>query len=259
MLLPLLPLFAKEYFSKVEPYEVRTVASNVGGLVVYADETAEGMKLSDEAYVQIDDELDRIELDKTAEKIRLLRHAIALNEEMSDNYARMVEMKGANYERVTALKMRSQVEKDREFYDFIGTRNQLIALEKETENMKIQVNDLQILQRRLKRSISDKRQSAPGYVLYALLVKEGQVVSPGTPLAKIADISKAKLTLYVSAEERLHIDEKVIYIDGKKSPYQISRLWNIADDKHLSNYKAEIIIDAPEQFSRLVKVECKDE
>lgn len=257
--LPLLPLLAKEYFSKAEPYEMRTVASNVSGLVVFADEQREGSVLGKEAYLTIDDELDRIDLEKTRSKIVLLKNAIRLNEKMSANYEEVVAMKGANYERVKQLKMRSQVEKDREFYDFIATQNQLIGLEKETENMKIQVNDLQMLERRLQRSIADKSQSAPGYTLYALLVQEGQVVNPGTPLAQIADVRRAKLTVYLNADERIGVEKRIIYIDGRKSPYKIDRLWNIADAKHLSSYKAEIIIDAPEQFSRLVKVEFRDE
>lgn len=259
LLLPLLPLCAKEYFAKVEPYELRTVASNVAGLVVFSDETREGKRLGAQPYIRIDDELDRVELEKTRAKILLLQKTIALNAEMVANYREVVAKKGVNYERVEALKMRSQVEKDREFYDYIGTKNQLIALEKESENMRIQINDLQLRERQLERSISDKSFTADGDVLYALLVDEGQVVNPGTPLAQIADVSRAKLTLYISGEERDRVRNRVIYLDGKKSAYKIDRLWNIADAKQLSNYRAEIIIDAPERFSRLVKVEFKDE
>lgn len=250
-------LLAREHYAKAEPYEMRTVASNVSGLVTFADETQEGARLDEKAYVRIDDELDRIELEKTRAKIELLRNAIALNEQMRTNYETIVDMKGRNYERVESLKMRSQVEKDREFYDFIATQNQLIALEKEIENMKIQINDLQMLERRLQRSISDKRQAAPGFVLYALLVKEGQVVNPGTPLAQIADTRKAKLTVYLSAEEREGVETRTIYLDGEKSAYRVSRVWDIADATQLSSYKTEIVINAPAQFSRLIKVEFK--
>jgi hypothetical protein len=257
--LPLFSLLGGEYYAKVEPYEIRTVASNVSGLVVFADEKREGKRLGSGAYIRIDDELDRVELEKTRSKISLLENAIVLNREMAVNYRRIIEKKAANYERVQALKMRSQVEKDREFYDFVATQNQLLALQKESENMKIQVNDLQVRQRRLERSIADKSLRAPGYVLYALLVKEEQVVTPGTPLAQIADVSKARLTLYLNAGDRERAMDRTIYLDGKKSPYRVERLWNITDAKQLSSYRAEIIIDAPEQFSRLVKVEFRDE
>lgn len=259
LLLPFLPLCAKEYFAKVEPYEIRNVASNVSGIVTQADEMREGSVLNDAPYIRIDDELDRVDLGKTRKKIELLERAIAHNAEMIANYEKMATMKSANYERVQALKMRSQVEKDREFYDLLGTQNQLIALQKETENMKIQVNDLQLHERRLERTIKDKTLSAPGYLLYALLVKEDQVVNPGTPLAQVADVSRAKLTLYIDSGDRKGIKQKTVYIDGKKTAYRIDRLWNVADAKQLSSYRAEIIIEAPERFSRLVKVEFKDE
>jgi hypothetical protein len=257
--LPFFSLFGGEYYAKAEPYEIRTVASNVSGLVMLADETREGKRLGSGAYIRIDDELDRVELEKTRAKIVLLKNAIALNSEMAANYERIIAKKALNYERVQALKMRSQVEKDREFYDYVATQNQLLALRKESENMQIQINDLQIRQRRLERNIADKSLRAPGYVLYALLVKEDQVVTPGTPLAQIADVSRARLTLYLNGEDRERVMDQTIYLDGKKSPYRIERLWNIADAKQLSSYRAEIIIDAPEQFSHLVKVEFRDE
>jgi len=259
LLLPFVSLGAKEYYAKAEPYEIRTVASNVSGLVLLADETREGTRLSKAPYIRIDDELDRVELDKTRSKIALLENAVTLNREMAVNYERIIEKKARNYERVEALKMRSQVEKDREFYDYVATQNQLLALQKENENLKVQINDLQLRQRRLERTIADKSLEAPGYVLYALMVKEEQVVNPGTPLAQVADVRRARLTLYLSGEDRERAAAQVIYLDGQKTAYRIARLWNISDAEQLSNYKAEIIIDAPEQFSRLVKVEFRDE
>lgn len=254
-----LPLMAKEYYAKVEPYEVRTVASNVAGLVVFTDERLEGNVLGKTTYLKIDDELDLVELEKTRSKIDLLRNSIALNDEMLENYTVMVEKKEQNYERVQALTMRSQVEKDRDFYDLIASQNQLISVQKETENMKIQVNDLQLRQKQLERSIADKNLKAPGFVLYELLVKENQVVNPGTPLAKIADVRQAKLTLYLSAEELRAAEKSHIYINGQQSDYTITRTWNIADETHLSSYKTVIVIKAPEAFSKLVKIEFKDE
>jgi hypothetical protein len=70
-------------------------------------------------------------------------------------------------------------------------------------------------------------------------------------------VRKAKLTIFLSAEDMQGAKEKALYIDGKKSDYKIDRLWTIADAQHLSSYKAEIIVDAPERFSNLVKVELK--
>lgn len=252
-------LLAKEYYAKVEPYEIRTISSNVSGLVMYANEEDEGQRLSKKNYIEIDDELDNFELRQSIEKIALLRNTLKLNEEIVENYAQMLKKKEINYNRVKDLKIKSTVEKDREFYDLSTTRNQYISTRKEMENLKIQINDLQLRQAQLKHSIRDKHLKAPGYVLYRLMVKEGQVVNPSAPLAEIADVSRAKLTIYLNAEDMHDADKKAIYLNGKKSSYRINRLWKIADSIHLSSYRAEIVIDAPKQFSRLLKVELKDE
>ena len=259
LILSVISLMAKEYYAKVEPYEVQTIASNVSGLVIFTDEKREGQILGKQNYIKIDDELDSVELKQSIAKIELLKNTLKLNENMVENYKLMLEKKQTNYDRVKSLKIKSVVEKDKEFYDLVTTQNQYIGTEKEIENLRIQINDLELRQAQLKRSIADKQLSAPGFVLYRLIVKDGQVVNPSTPLAEIADVSRAKLTIYLNAEDMKGIKEKVIYLDGQKSNYKINRLWNIADATHLSSYRAEIIIDAPKRFSTLMKVEFRSE
>ncbi len=259
LLLPLFSLMAKEYYAKVEPYEIRTIASSVSGLVTYVDEESEGHQLGKKSYIEIDDELDGVELKQSSAKIELLQNTLKLSEEIVENYAQMLEKKELNYDRVKDLKIKSTVEKDREFYDLVATRNQYVTTQKEMENLRLQINDLELRQAQLKRSIKDKHLSAPGFVLYRLMVKEGQVVNPATPLAEVADIKRAKLTIYLNAADMGSAAKKVIYLNGEKSSYRIDRLWNIADVTHMSSYRAEIVIEAPEQFSRLLKVELRDE
>ncbi len=252
-------LHASEHYAKVEPYEVRTISANVSGLILFTDEQKEGALLGKKEYIIIDDELDIIEYDKLDKKIKLLHVTLSLNEQLKKNYEEILRRKGENYERIKDLKIKSSVEKDREFYDFVASQNALLSLEKEMLSLQTQINDLELRSAQLKRSISDKHLKADGYILYALMVKPGQVVSPATPLAKIADVSRALLTLYLSSEEIATAKEKIVYLDGKRSDYKIERIWNIADEKHLSSYKVQIIIDAPENFSALVKVELRDE
>ena len=250
-------LFAKEYYSKVEPYEVLTIASNVSGQVTFADEKREGKRLDGKPYVKIDDKLDRIELDNVDRKITLLNNTLRLNEAMQKNYEEMLAKKQTNYDNIRELKTKSLIEKDREFYDLVATQNQLISTEKEVDNLKVQINDLNLREQQLQKSIADKSLSAKGKVLYALSVKEGQVVNPGMELAKVADVSKAKLTIYLNADDMKNAKSRTLYLNGEKSRYKISRLWEIADSTHLSSYKAEIIIDAPKYFSELMKVELR--
>lgn len=250
-------LLAKEYYSKVEPYEILTISSNVSGQVTFSDEKKEGKRLGDRVYLQIDDKLDRVELNNVNRKIALLKNTLQLNEAMKKNYEAILRKKEKNYDNVKALKTKSVIEKDNIFYEVISTQNTLISTAKEVDNLKVQINDLELRAAQLQKSIADKALTAKGYVLYALSVKEGQVVNPGTELSQVADISKAKLTVYLNAADMKGAKTKRIYLDGKETAYKIDRLWTIADSTHLSSYKAEIIINAPEHFSKLVKVELK--
>ena len=257
LLLTSVALFAKEYYSKVEPYEILTISSNVSGQVTFADEKKEGKLLDKKAYIKIDDKLDRIELTNVNKKITLLKNTLKLNESMKKNYEEILAKKQKNYDNIKALKTKSVIEKDREFYDLVSTQNTLISTAKEVDNLKVQINDLNLRAAQLRKSIADKSQSAKGHVLYALSVKEGQVVNPGMELSKVADISKAKLTVYLNSKDMKDAKSKTVYLNGKKTDYKIDRLWMIADTIHLSSYKAEIIIKAPKHFSELMKVELK--
>ena len=252
-------LLAKEYYAKAEPKEIYTISSNVVGQVMFSDELKEGAILDRAEYIVIDDELDQVELIQVSQKIEILERTVQINEEMLANFKEIVKRKTQNYEKIKSLKIKSSVEKDREFYDLITTQNQYFSTQKELENLKIQENDLHLRKVQLQRSIKDKHLSANEKVLYKLMVKKGQVVAMATPLAQVADISKAKLSIFVNKNDLEGIKSKIIYIDGERSAYKITRLWNIADEQHLSSYKLEILIDAPKYFSKLIKVEFKSE
>jgi len=58
-------------------------------------------------------------------------------------------------------------------------------------------------------------------------------------------------------DSAMDIKNKTIYLDGKKSDLKISKLYTVADTKHISSYKCEIIIPAPKTFSKLTKIEFK--
>ncbi len=252
-------LLAKEHYAKVEPYEVKTISSNVSALVLRADETKEGMLLEGSDYIVLDDTLDVVELKKIRQKMTLLRKTVAYNKEIIQNYQELLKKKQRNFERIKNLKIKSSVEKDREFYDLIASQNQYINTQKELANITVQLNDLQLREAVLKKSIKDKHISNKGWMLYDLLVHQGAFVNPSTPLARLADVSKAKLVIYLNRDEIVDSLEKTIYINGVKSSYKIAKVWRVADEKHLSSYKAEIVMDAPKIFSNLVKVELRDE
>ncbi len=252
-------VFANEYYAKVEPVEIRNISSNVSGLVLSADEKNLGKKLSNESYVKIDSYIDEKELNYVKDKLKYLNSVVKTNEEIVKNLESSLLRKRKNYKSVEALKIKSQVEKDREYYDLVTSENQLLSTKKEIQNLKVQITDLKLREVRLVQSIKDKNLKANGFVLYELNVQPGQVVNLSTPLAKVADISKAKLTIYLDRSDLSGAKEKVVYLDGQRSEYKISRVVNIADSKNISKYMAQIIIDSPKIFSNLVKVELRDE
>ncbi|MGE4418563.1 MAG: HlyD family secretion protein [Sulfurimonas sp.] len=250
---------AKVYYAKVEPYEMRDISSNVSGLVVSADEALIGRVLSSRPYIEIDSEVDVKELRLTREKLMYIKNSLEINEAVLVNLEDSLVKKRENYRKIEPLKFKSSVEKDREFYDLITSENLYLNTRKEIQNLKVQISDLQLREVQLEKSIKDKKLVAEGFVLYEMLVKPGQVVGMAAPLAKVADVSKALLSVYLDESDVLNAKEKIVYIDEKKTSYRVSRLLNIADSKNISKYMAQIVIDSPELFSKLVKVELKNE
>lgn len=252
-------LHAKVYYAKVEPFEMRSISSNVSGLIVYADENLVGKKLSSKPYIKIDSEVDEKELKLTKEKLMYTKNSLEINEAVLVNLEDSLVKKRENYRKIEPLKFKSSVEKDREFYDLITSENLYLNTKKEIQNLKVQISDLKLRVVQLERSIKDKNLVAEDFVLYEMLVKPGQVVGVSAPLAKVADVSKALLTIYLDEPDVVNAKDRVLYIDNEKTSYKISRLLNIADSKNISKYMAQIVIESPKLFSKLVKVELKDE
>lgn len=251
-------LFSKVYYSKVEPYEVRNLSSNVSGLVEYIDEDMIGKKLTGKVYIRIDAQLDTEELKHLEEKLVYLKDTVVVNEHILSNMEESLKRKRDNYKKIENLKIKSRIEKDKEFYDLVSTENSFLATQKELNTLKTQIADLSIRKAQLIRSISDKKLSDRGFTLYSIDVKVGQVVGMSTPLATIADTTKAKLTIFLDELDVMNAKNKVVYINGEKTGYKISRILNIADSKNISKYMAQIIIKPPEVFSKLVKIELQD-
>ncbi|OHD98182.1 MAG: hypothetical protein A3E21_04600 [Sulfurimonas sp. RIFCSPHIGHO2_12_FULL_36_9] len=252
-------LNAKVYYAKVEPYELRDISSNVSGLVVFTDENSIGKKLSETPYIQIDSEIDQKDLKLVKDKLMYIKSIVEINEAILVNLEESLAKKRENYKKIEPLKFKSLVEKDKEFYDLITSENLYLNTRKEIQNLKVQISDLKLRESQLQRNIEDKKLTAKGFTLYEVLVKPGEVVGVATPLAKVADVSKALLTIYLDETDVIDSQKKVVYMDGDKTPYQISRLLNIADGKNISKYMAQIIVKSPKLFSKLVKVELKNE
>jgi len=251
-------VFANVYYAKVEPYELRKISSNVSGEVLFTDKDMLGRKLSKKPYIIIDSKIDQDELDAINLKLDLTKQILKNNEKILKNLEKTLLFKRKNYDRVRSLKIKSQIEKDNEYYKLVTSENSYINTQKEINTLKINITDLELRKKQLIKTINDKRLRANGFVLYSLDVKPGQVVSPSMQLATIADTSKAILTIYLDDEDLSRLDKQTIFLNDKKTEYKIDRVVKIADSKNISKYKAQIIIGAPKVFSKLLKIELKE-
>jgi hypothetical protein len=252
-----LSLVAKEYYAKVEPIDIYTVSSNVQGEVVDVKENLVGKKLSQTPYIIIDATIDIQELASVKEKIKALEEMVKADKQIIKNLHESLSRKEENYEKIKDLSVKSKTQKDAVYFDVIATKNQLLATKKELANFQMQIADLKTRQTKLEKSIHDKKVHNPSMALYELLVKKHQVVTIATPLAKVADISKGILTIYVDEATLKNIQNKKVYINDKVTPYKVSRVSFITDSVNISKYKVQIIINPPKIFSKLVKVELK--
>lgn len=229
LLTPLL-IFAKVHYAKVEPYESVVLKSAVSGLVVDVDLEAEGSIVDKKRVIHLDDRLDKINLKKSNETLLILHETLKRQE--------------SYFQRIDKLKTASSNQKDSAFYSFSSAKTQVLDME------------YKIAQ--LEDSIEKKSIILDNNYLYEIMVRKGDYVAPGTPLAKVKDASRAKLVLFLEPEELPGAKKKTVFINGKRTTYKVGKVWRVADEKFISSYRAEIYIPAPKnEFSKLLKVEIK--
>jgi multidrug resistance efflux pump len=232
LLLLLTPLFifAKVHYAKVEPYESVTLKSAVSALVMDVDLDAEGSVVHQKCVIYLDDRLDKINLKTSNENLLILHETLKRQE--------------SYFHRINKLKTASTAQKDEAFYTFASTKTQYL--------------DMQYKIAQLEDSIEKKSIILQNKYLYEIIVRKGDYVTPGSPLATVADVSRAKLVVFLEPEELDQIEQKSVYLNDEKTAYKVDKVWRVADEKFISSYRAEIYIPAPEgSFSELMKVEIK--
>lgn len=250
---------AKVFYAKVEPYEQFKVSSSVSAKVVFINRDLEGKFVKDNLVLKFDDYLEKKELESVEKKLKFIDENIELNRALEHNYEDIIAKKETNYGSIKDLSSKSKVEKDRDYFDLMSSKNQLINVSQNIVNLESQRNDLKLRVATLKKTIKEKNLRFQNKYLYKFLVKEGEMATPSKPLIELYDTSKAKLVFYVNQKEKKEIKNKAIYLDGKKTEYKINKIWDIADNIHLSSYRAEIIIEGVKEFSKLMSIEFKNE
>ena len=257
LLTPIL-LLAKVHYAKIEPFETTTLKSSVSAQVVKADISLEGKIVKNGLIIELDNKLDKIKVKSDREALKLVKNMIIINKKNLSSLLKSLQRQEDYYNRINNISTVSITQKDKAFYSFINAKIQYLGVKEKIETLKKQKLDLLYSIARLKDSISKKSIRLKNRFLYKLFVHKGDFVNMGVALAQIEDLTKAKLTIFLEADELKDVKLKKIYIDNRETNYSISKIWSVTDDKFISSYRAEIIIKNPkEQFSKLLKVEFK--
>ena len=257
LLIPFL-LFSKVHYAKVEPYESTVLKSAVSALVMDVDLDAEGSLVTDKRVVYLDDRLDKFNLKASNKSVVLLQKMHDINQDIAGSLNETVKRQEGYYHRINKLKTASKTQKDNAYSSFTSAKTQHLSTREKIVSLEKQILDMQFKVAQLEDSIAKKSLILHNKYLYKLMVRKGDFVAPGSPLAQVNDASRAKLVLFLEPEELEQIDQKIVYLDGVKTDYKVDKVWRVADEKFISSYRAEIYIPAPEgSFSKLVKVEIK--
>ena len=257
LLSPIL-ILAKVHYAKVEPYESITLKSAVSAQVINSKLELEGKHIKSSTIIQLDDKLDKIKLKSDREALKFIKSMIRSNQNNLLSLGESKKRQEAYYIRISNISTASITQKDKAFYSYISAKTQYFSTKEKIDSLRKQKLDLIYNIERLKDSVEKKSIKIKNRFLYKLLVNKGDFVNMGIPLAQIKDLTKAKLVLFLEADEIKDIKLKIIYIDGKATKYKVSKIWSVADEKFISSYRTEIVINNPkDSFSKLLKVEFK--
>jgi len=257
LIMPLL-LSAKVHYAKVEPYESITLKSAVSAQVTEAKVKLEGKEIKNGLIIKLDDKLDQKKLISDREALKLIKSMIQSNQTNLSALKESLDRQESYSLRIEGIATASKTQKDKAFYSYISAKTQYFSTKEKIDSLRKQRLDLLYSIERLKDSIKKKSIKLHNKFLYKLLVNKGDFVNMGVPLAQIKDLSRAKLILFLETDELQDIKSKTIYINDKATKYKVSKIWSVADEKFISSYRTEIIIENPkESFSELLKVEFR--
>ena len=251
-------VWAKVHYARVEPYDSVVLKATVSGQVLEADLDAEGTMVKDKRIIHIDDRLDKVNLEDSKESITLLESQLQLNEEIARSLEETVKRQKGYYERLSKLQTASRTQKDNAYSAYASAKTQYLGTKEKIIGLKKQLLDMHYKTDMLEDTISKKSIVLHQRYLHRLMVRTGDFVAPGTPLAEVEETDRAKLVLFLDPEELGQVKERTVYINGIKTPYHIDKVWKVADESFVSSYRAEIYLPAPKvHFSELVKVELR--
>lgn len=257
LMMPLI-LFGKVHYAKLEPYDSTVLKSSVNAEVLEADIASEGLHIDNKRIVYLDDKLDHANLVASKKSLLLLEQMHKINEEIAHSLFESVQRQEGYFKRLSKLSTASKTQKDNAYTTYSSAKTQYLTTKEKIINLEKQILDMKYKIAQLEDSIDKKSIVLKDKFLYKLIVRQGDFVNMGSPLAQIEDFSQGKLVLYLDASELEGIKEKKVYLDGQATAYKVDKVWETSDEVFISSYRAEIYIPSPKQiFSTLMKVEIK--
>jgi len=221
--------FAIEYYAKIEPINTYEIKSSVSGKVEFVNKDYEAKNTKNTLVLKLDDKVNKIDLKQSKLKLK--------------NQKEILKIEKSTLQKFKRISSKSQFDRD----------NQKIKI----LNMSSSISDLETRIATLEDMIKNKNLYENDSYLYDIAVEVGDYVNPGNLLYTAMDLNKGKLEIFIPISDIQNIKEKSIYLDGVKTDLNISKIYSVADTKHISSYKVEIIIPKPKQFSKLIKVQFK--
>jgi len=250
-------LLANEHYAKIEPLKTVILKAEINGKVVKSVKEKEG-EVVEGVIVQVDDTLNRKDLQSTLDSLKVVEKIIDINSKMVADLKKNMQRKLALYEKVAPLSSSSVNQKDALYAAYVTAKTQYNGTLEKILNLKNQKIALEQKINLLKDTIKKKRISIDSKYLYKLNVEAGEFVNVGMPVATVMNLDRGKLILYLTADELKDINKKKVFINGKEeSSAKITKVWRVADSQYISSYRVEVELKAPKEFSNLVKVELK--
>lgn len=233
-LLSFTTLFAKEYMAQIKAYEMFEIKSQTAGVIKTVDKALESTYIKNQQLlIKIDSKDEEIELQKN-------RNSYEIQKEI-------VKIKEQNYKAKKRVSQLSLYDKNNEKLSYLEAKKELTNL-------------LQTI-KKLENDISKKSFVIKNRYVDTVFVDKDEYVNIGDKLFYSYDISKLKITLFLSQEEIENIHSKALYVQNLKSDFKVYKIHKIKDENKISRYKVEFTkVNTQEEnyfFDKVVKVELR--
>ena len=233
-LLSFTSLLAKEYMAQIKPYEMYEIKSQTSGVVKFVNKDLESKYIKNqELLIKIDTKDEEIELAKQKSSYEIQKEIVKIKEQ--------------NYKAKNRIKQLSLYDKNTEKLSFLESKKELTTT---AQTIKKLQNDL-----------NKKTFDVQNRYVDTIFVQKDEYINIGDKLFNAYNISKLKITLFLSKNEIDTLNSKTLYINNKKSDFKVYKVHKIKDENKISRYKV-VFTKINENknnyfFDKVVKAELK--